>query len=119
MRRLTGRVRSGKGEHAHWMKVYADVYRAETGSDPFPGTLNIELQEAWHMPPTARRFDAGVTILLTPCKVGAIDAFIIRTENNEQGVGDHPPTVVEVISDTPLRDALNLQDGNQVTLILP
>ncbi len=118
MRRLSGKVRSGKGEHAHWMSTYAKAYRAETGSDPFPGTLNVDLGEPWHMPSTARRFDAGVTILLTPCKVGTVDAFIIRTENNERGIGDHPPTLVEIISDACLRDALSLQDDDEVSITL-
>lgn len=101
------------------MRTYADVYRAETGFDPVPGTLNIALEEPWHMPATARRFSAGVTVLIAECVVGGLDAFVIRTEKNERGDGDHPLTLVEVISQTRLRETLALEDGDEILLMLP
>lgn len=119
MRELTGIVRSGKGKHARWMTQYADIYRAETGVAPFPGTLNVELPEVWRMPKTVRRFDAGVTILLVGCTIEGIAGFVIRTEKNEGGEGDHPLNVIEVISEIHLRDALGLKDGHKLVLALP
>lgn len=119
MRQLRGTVRSGKGEHARWMRTYAEVYKKETGVDLVPGTLNIELHEPWHMPATARSFSAGVTILVARCTIGGIGAFVIRTEKNERGEGDHPSNLVEVISDMRLRDALGLDDGDEIHLMLP
>ncbi len=119
MRQVRGTVRTGKGEHAHWMQNYAEVYRAETGSEPFPGTLNLELEEPWRMPATARRFEAGVPILITRCRVETLESFVIRTEKNDRGEGDHPQNLIEVISETRLREALGLNDGDEVVVALP
>lgn len=47
------------------------------------------------------------------------EAWVLRTEANERGDGDHPRTIVEIASDRSLRKSLNLEDGMSVTLELP
>jgi CTP-dependent riboflavin kinase len=56
---------------------------------------------------------------IVACKIEDIDAFIIRTDKNNSGSGDHSPTVVEVASTVRLREALDLRDGDTVGLTLP
>jgi len=49
-----------------------------------------------------------------PCRVFGRSAFILRTDGNEQGTGDHPLEVIEIATDIKLRDAFNLNDGDLV-----
>ncbi len=116
MGELRGTVASGKGEHARWMDAYADTYRAETGIAPFPGTLNVKLTHLWRMPTHTTRFTAGVPILLMPCRVESLDAFIMRTEKNDAGKGDHALDIIEIIADRSLRNTLSLHDGDEITI---
>jgi CTP-dependent riboflavin kinase len=101
------------------MKIHADVYRATTGLDAYPGTLNVELDQPWRTPTESEPIVAGVSLFLIPCRINCTPAFVMRTENNERGTGDHPLTVVEIISDKPLRELFDLHDGDQISLELP
>ena len=106
------------------MRRLAPEYRALTGFDLVPGTLNVELQEPWRSPADALELPADpargtVRVLVTPCRVGDLDAFVLRTEANEEGRGDHPTTLVEVAAAVHLRSALGLEDGDEVTLVIP
>jgi riboflavin kinase, archaea type len=118
---LSGRVTSGIGGHAHWMREYADLYEAKTGVRLFPGSLNVVLSEPWHPPPGSLRLEPpeyGVGISLVPCQIGGITAFILRTDKNDTGEGDHPPTVIEVAAPVRLRDALGINDGDLVEVVV-
>ena len=119
---LRGKVRSGIGGHAHWMAVRADLYEAKTGVRLYPGTLNVQLEEAWHVSGDPIRLgppEYGVPLSLVPCTMEGIDGFIIRTDKNDRAEGDHPPTVVEIAAPVRLRDALQLEDGDEVEIVLP
>ena len=92
---LRGRVTSGIGGHTHWMTVHADLYESRTGMRLFPGSLNLVLPEPWHPPSGCLRLEPpeyGVGMSLVPCEIGGIGAFILRTDKNDAGEGDHPPT---------------------------
>ena len=118
---LRGVVTTGVGGHAHWMVKYADLYRSATGLHLFPGSLNLRLSEPWHAPQRALRLEPpeyGVGMSLVPCEIGGINAFILRTDKNDAGEGDHPPTVVEVAAAVRLRDALGLDDGDIAEVVV-
>jgi len=101
------------------MSDYADVYRSAAGVGLVPGTLNVELDRPWRMPASARRFSAGLALSLIPCQIEGIEAWVLRTDKNESGTGDHPRTLVEIVSDKRLREVAGLADGDEVTVVLP
>ena len=43
-------------------------------------------------------------------------AFVLRTEANERGEGDHPLEVIEVAAAIRLRDILGVDDGDAVSV---
>jgi riboflavin kinase, archaea type len=111
------------GGHAHWMTLHADTYEAKTGVRLVAGTLNVVLGQPWLVPQAAwvrlEPPEYGVPLSIVPCKIEGIDAFVIRTDKNNSGLGDHPATVVEVAARIHLRETLGLRDGDEVSLILP
>lgn len=116
---LRGQVTGGKGEHAHWMTVHADLYEAKTGIALYPGTLNVQLDREWHVSGESIRLEPpeyGVPLSIVPCTIAGIPAFIVRTDKNDRGEGDHHPTVVELVSPVRLREALGLDDGDEVDI---
>lgn len=62
--------------------------------------------------------EVGVGMDFIGCRVADADCFLVRTDKNDSGEGDHPQTVVEVVSAVHLRTALGLQDGDEVVLEL-
>jgi len=86
-----------------------------------PGSLNVVLDEPWVMHEPQARLEAsevGVGIAFVPCRLDSERCWVVRTDRNNAGTGNHPLTVVEVVSTVHLRTALNLQDGDEVTLNL-
>jgi hypothetical protein len=41
-------------------------------------------------------------------------AFLLRTDQNESGMGHHPRTIIEIATDVRLRDHYQLNDGDWV-----
>ena len=124
MRRFWGRVRSGMGDFAQWIERFQDVYFEATGVRLYPGTLNVELEVEYSLPRSRLRMEAakiggqaGVSIV--PCTINGKSAFVLRTDANDGGTGDHGRNVVEIASDLRLRDEFGLQDGDLVELELP
>jgi riboflavin kinase len=118
---LRGLVTGGIGGLAHWMTLHADLYETKTGVRLYPGSLNVVLDHPWHVDGHRVRLEPpeyGVGLSIVPCTVRGIDAFILRTDKNDRGEGDHPPHVIEVAAAVRLRDALDLQDGDEVEVEL-
>lgn len=89
----------------------------------FPGSLNLELPEPYRLPPYPLRLEAHeyggrVSVSIVPCRLLGRRAFILRTDRNEQGTGDHPRTIIEIATDVKLRDAHGLRDGDVVEIEL-
>ncbi len=122
---LAGKLVSGLGEGAGFTRTeWARRQFVELlGIDPYPGTLNLLVEneadlETWR----AIRKQAGLTV--TPpdpgwCNgtcypatiAGAIKGAIVVPE-----IADYPTDKIEIISETALRAALGLADGDPVTL---
>ncbi|GAA4209326.1 DUF120 domain-containing protein [Actinocatenispora rupis] len=114
---LHGRVASGIGDFGRWAERYRDVYAEYTGMALYPGSLNVVLTEPWSLP--AERIhvaadEVGTGVNLVPCRVFDRPAFLMRTDRNEHGTGDHPRTVLEIVADVRLRDLFGLADGDPV-----
>ena len=128
---LVGAVTSGMGEGRHYISLpgYAEQFVERLGYEPFPGTLNVELDEE-----SVRRRTALAAVEPVP-----IDAW----EDDERTYGPascYPATVstdggshetahaivperthhdegqLEVIAPVKLRDALDLEDGDVLTV---
>jgi len=121
---IQGRVKSGLGNFGFWLEKLADSYALKTGMRFYPGTLNIEVNEPYTIPLNATRLETSeyggtVAVSMVPCAINGRDAFVLRTDANEQGIGPHPQTIVEIASDVHLRALFDLHDGDSVELCLP
>lgn len=121
---LKGRVVSGIGNFSYWIDKLDKYYTLKTGMKLFPGTLNIQLDAPFDMPGTALRLEGeeyggDVSINILPCKTFGRKAFILRTDQNESGLGDHPKTIIEIATDIKLRDSYGLNDGDSVEVEIP
>jgi len=119
---LIGKVVSGFGEGQHFLSLheYRQEVREHLGFSPFPGTLNLEVDEA-----LLREF-------LSESKPIRIDGFErhgqsfsaitvyrvwISSFNSAIVVPDkrrHPANIVEIISEINLRKKLRLDNGDEL-----
>ena len=112
------------GNFSYWIERLQDHYQRKTGMHFFPGTLNVELDEAWSVPEGCMRLEredygGTVSVNIVACGINGRPAFILRTDANEQGRGHHPKTIVEVACDVKLREHFQLRDGDRVTVVIP
>lgn len=124
MRLLRGRLVSGLGDFSIWIARLAGHYERKTGMRLYPGTLNLELPEPYDLPVDRIRLEASeyggrVSVSIVPCRIFDRPAFLLRTDQNDQGTGPHPKTIVEIATDIRLRDVYSLRDGDTVEVELP
>jgi riboflavin kinase len=121
---LKGVVVSGIGNFSFWLQKLESFYTQKTGMRLFPGTLNLRLAEPYSLPADVIRLEkeeygGTVSVSLLPCTVFGRRAFLLRTDKNEEGQGDHPRSIIEIATDIKLRDAYGLRDGDEVEVQLP
>ena len=120
---LKGRVTSGKHDLSYWMDRLQEYYTAKAGMKLYPGSLNIALPAPYVLPPDVIRLEkeeygGTVSVSMQPCQIFGRKAFIIRTDKNASGMGDHPLTIIEIAADVRLRDEYHLSDGDMVEIIV-
>jgi riboflavin kinase len=120
---LIGRVASGRGDLGQWMTLYADAYEHVVGIRLYPGSLNVVLDHEFVLPEDRLRIEpkdygGRVGMNIVTCRIGGLPAFIVRTDQNEAGVGHHGREVVEVAAPVRLRDALGLVDGDTIEVVI-
>ena len=116
---LSGKVKSGMFSLSYWMDKLEKHYTEKAGMKLYPGSLNIELSEPYNLPSEVIRLEkeeygGTVSLSILPCKIFDRKAFIIRTDKNASGMGDHPLNIIEVATDVKLRDEYDLSDGDIV-----
>jgi riboflavin kinase len=121
MATLRGKVVSGMGNFSFWIEKLSDHYERKTKMRLFPGTLNVELSEPYHLPEKTLRLEGEeyggtVSVNLVPCRIMGRPAFLLRTDANEQERGHHPRTIIEIATDVKLRDHFQLRDGDAVEI---
>jgi len=121
---LRGRVVSGVGSFAYWIGQLQDHYQRKTGVILYPGTLNLRLDAEYSLPPKVIRLEGAeyggrVSVSIVPCSVRGTRAFLLRTDANENGQGDHPKTIIEIAAEVRLRDLFQLQDGDLLEVEVP
>ena len=116
---VRGKVVSGRSDFGFWIERLQSFYEMKTGMRLYPGTLNIELPGPYSLPANVARLEAHeyggtVAVNIVPCRIFDRQAFLFRTDQNEQGTGHHPRTIIEIATDVRLRDAYQLTDGDWV-----
>lgn len=122
---LSGRLASGVGEGKSFTRLpwVRDQFVAKLGIDPFPGTLNILLDDAAERAKWAQ-IRSGPHVLIVPpdpkfCNgrcirtriAGKIEAAIVLPE-----MPGYPEAQIELIAAMGVREALGLKDGDSVTI---
>ena len=123
MKVLRGQVTTGQGNFAQWIEKLSDHYERKTGMRLFPGTLNVSLTEPYSTSSAPIRLEAEeyggrVSVNIVPCTIFGRRAFLLRTEQNENGTGHHSPHIIEIATDIKLRDAYGLRDGDWVEVVI-
>ena len=118
---VRGKVVSGRADFGLWIERLSSFYEQKTGMRLYPGTLNVELPSPYSLPRDVIRLEANeyggrVSVSIVPCRIFNRKAFLLRTDQNEQGTGHHPRNVVEIATDIRLRDAYQLKDGDIVEI---
>ena len=121
---LRGRVVSGRADFGVWIERLNRLYEQKTGMSLYPGTLNVELSSPYSLPQQVIRLEASeyggaVSVSIVPCRIFDRPAFLLRTDQNEQGTGHHPRNIIEIASDVRLRDMYHLKDGDFVEIQFP
>jgi riboflavin kinase len=124
MTRVRGKVVRGAGDFGFWIDRLSDYYERKTGMRFYPGTLNVELSRPYSLPPGVLRLEASeyggsVSVNIVPCRIFSRPAFLLRTDQNEQGTGRHAKNIIEIATDIGLRDTYHLEDGDWVDVELP
>ena len=124
---ITGRLASGIGQGRHFTGLpwAREQFVARLGIDPWPGTLNIVVDDPDSMPVWVRlRRRPGIRIDNPNDGPHDCDArcYPVRVEGRIAGaivvpeVDDYPPAQIEVIAAVDLRAALGIEDGDPVRL---
>lgn len=126
---IRGRVAGGIGQGRHFTQLAwaREQFVERVGIDPWPGTLNIVVDDPDAMPVWVRlRRTPGIRmdnpgngphdcdarcypVLLD----GRIDGAIVYPE-----VEGYPPAQVEIVADINLREALGVEDGDPLRLLI-
>ncbi len=128
---LKGILVSGMGEGAYYMalKGYTKQFKSKIGYVPFPGTLNVRLDQKTHQE-AIKQFETleGIKIKsfsdgkrtygwvkCFPAKLNnSISCELIMLERTH-----HDDSVIELISKTCLRKTGKLKDGSKVSIKIP
>jgi len=128
---LAGTVTSGMGEGRHYISLdgYMAQFRERLGYEPFPGTLNVDLadparrersaMEAFDAVPIDGWEDDDRTYGPAACYPATVEAGDDTSEEAHVIVPvrtHHDEDQLEVIAPVKLRDALELDDGDEVTV---
>ena len=126
---LIGRLATGIGQGRHFTRLdwARSQFMDKLGIDPFPGTVNVVVDDPDAMPVWVRlKRTPGIRIdnpndgphdcdaRCYPVSIeGRIDAAIVLPE-----VDGYPPAQVEMIAELAVREALGIEDGDTVRIVL-
>ena len=119
---MHGKIASGLGQGQYFIsrEGYSRQFLQHLGFVPFPGTLNVLLEEPFPAEQQAIRIEGfqeeGRNFGQCKCyriKLNGIEAAVVRPERSR-----YPADLIEVIAPVQLRLALGLEDGDPVEVIL-
>ncbi|MCX6673974.1 MAG: CTP-dependent riboflavin kinase [Methanothrix sp.] len=118
---MRGKIASGMGQGRYFItrEGYSRQFVEKLGFVPFPGTLNVRLEEPFPAERQAIKIEGfseeGKSFGECKCyriKLNGIEAAVVRPEKSR-----YPPELIEIIAPVKLR-ALGLEDGDPVEVIL-
>lgn len=110
-RSFRGTVLSGRGKARGHMNAEYDAFRASTGENLIPGSLNLVLSKPVYLNSKTAVLVSGGARLLWRAELLDLPVWIYRFPHA-------PLHVIEVLSSVRLRNALGLQDGDTAILYL-
>ncbi len=119
---MLGKISAGLGQGQYFIsrEGYSRQFLQHLGFVPFPGTLNVLLEEPFpveHQAIIIEGFlEEGRSFGECKCyriKLNGIEAAVVRPERSR-----YPADLIEVIAPVQLRLALGLEDGDAVEVIL-
>lgn len=107
------------GEAKFWMKKAEIAFYNKTGMNMFHGTLNIELDREYNLNGKIEvlhkeEYGGVQEVYLQECNILGHKSYILRTDKNMTGKGDHPLNIIEIISDINFRKTYGLKDGDKI-----
>lgn len=125
---LHGQLIAGLGEGQYYIAKngYMSQFSEKLGFQPFPGTLNIKLNDA--SVTVRQRMDCTTPICIQgfndgertfgsgkcyPIKINGIKSAVIVPERTH-----YPANLLEIIAPVNLRKALHLKDGDEVNIVV-
>lgn len=125
---LHGQVIAGLGEGQYYISKdgYMSQFSEKLGFQPFPGTLNIKLNDV--SVPMRQQMDCTAPICIRgfndgertfgsgkcyPIKVNGIKSAVIVPERTH-----YPANLLEIIAPVNLRKTLHLKDGDEVNIVV-
>jgi len=119
---MRGKIASGLGQGQYFIsrEGYSRQFLQHLGFVPFPGTLNVLLDEPFPAEQQAIKIEGfleeGRSFGECKCyriKLNGIDAAVVRPERSR-----YPPELIEIIAPVQLRQAFGLGEGDPVEVIL-
>jgi riboflavin kinase, archaea type len=119
---MRGKIQSGLGQAQYFIsrEGYSRQFQERLDFVPFPGTLNVLLEEPFPAERQAIEIEGfseeGRTFGKCCCyriKLNGMQAAVVRPERSR-----YPAELIEVIAPVHLRRALGLEDGDPVEVIL-
>ena len=119
---MLGKIASGLGQGQYFItrEGYSRQFLQHLGFVPFPGTLNVLLEEPFPAEQQAiliKSFqEEGRNFGQCKCyriKLNGIEAAVVRPERSR-----YPADLIEVVAPVQMRLALGLEDGDPVEVIL-
>ena len=122
---LSGKVVDGAGKAAHFTQLdwVQEQCLTKLGFRPYPGTLNLEVAEKSLPVVEVLRREEGIRLVppdpescaarVLPLSVGTVSGALIVPE---ESVNIHGKKIIEVMAPVRLKDALDIYEGDSVTL---
>jgi len=114
IKKIRGKVSSGLGKGGFFLSrdPYKSFFRGLLGKNPYPGTLNVELDIDWREVLPLKNYFQPVNMGGLWYSLGEIkDLLIVIIRPKKSG---HPNNIVEIVASEYLRGYLNLKDGDEI-----
>jgi riboflavin kinase len=122
--KISGEVRTGtkKAQRFLSLKPYKDRIEEKTGFRPFPGTLNLEVDEDKHRKLKKEKEEQRIEgFNYEGNDYGGLELYRVKIKGLEAALldidrADHGDEIAEIIAEEKLRAEIGLEDGDTVEL---
>lgn len=119
---LKGKVKSGFGKASFWVDKINTIFQEKYQMKLFLGTLNVALDHEYVLEDDekikANEYGGNFDVLIKKCEILGHIGYIVRTEKNNKIGGDHPLSILEIVSDQNIRKTNHLKDDDIITIYI-